>query len=323
MNPKLTVYELATEFELGPEKLRELESLAELEREPDFLARYLIKIVAVFGAALVGLGLIFWLAANWPDLTRMTKFLLLELLVAVTALGAMPNTSARTPLLLFALLAQGGLLAFFGQTYQTGADSWLLFGLWSALSFPLAMAARSDVLWVPFAIVTMGAIGLWEHAHAGWSWSARADCSLVYLLAWALALMLVFMLSALPFYRRYTGAGIWSFRTSLILALSLLIPNALFALFGSSSVQAIYFLGLLVLVAMVFVFTRPIFRDVLGVCALVLALDILLICGFARLMLEHIHGDSLGFLILGLVSAGIVASTAGWVRDMIKTWEKA
>ena len=69
-------------------------------------------------------------------------------------------------------MSLGGLLAFFGQTYQTGADSWQLFALWAALDLPPCRGARSDFLWTAWGPVAMAAIGLWMQTHLGGRWSA-------------------------------------------------------------------------------------------------------------------------------------------------------
>ena len=83
------------------------------------------------------------------------------------AVGAAWRPAARAPLALLALLGIGGLFAYFGQTYQTGADPWQLFAWWAALALPLCLGVRSDVLWAPWAAVAVGAISLWVHAHTG------------------------------------------------------------------------------------------------------------------------------------------------------------
>ena len=72
--------------------------------------------------------------------------------------GALWRPALRAPLALLAFLGTGGLFAYFGQTYQTGADAWQLFALWGALALPLCLGARSDALWAPWALVVMTAI---------------------------------------------------------------------------------------------------------------------------------------------------------------------
>ena len=53
--------------------------------------------------------------------------------------------------------------------------SWQLFAVWAALALPLCLAARSDVLWAPWALVAMTGISLWVHAHTGHRWRVQPD----------------------------------------------------------------------------------------------------------------------------------------------------
>jgi uncharacterized membrane protein len=149
MDLRLALYELAAQHRLDAAAARQLQQVAGLHDEPAMLATWLPRGVAVLAAALGGLGVIFWLAANWDTLGRFGRFALLQGVFVVMCAGALLKPAARTPLLLLALLAVGGLFAYFGQTYQTGADPWQLFALWAALTLPLCLAARSDVLWRP------------------------------------------------------------------------------------------------------------------------------------------------------------------------------
>ena len=51
-------------------------------------------------------------------------------------------------LLLAASLMTGALLALVGQVYQTGADSWQLFAIWSVLIVPWVAISRFPILWL-------------------------------------------------------------------------------------------------------------------------------------------------------------------------------
>ena len=323
MNLRLSLYELAARYDLSPEQSAALRELSGLDTEPTSAPHWLGRTMAVLAATLIGLGIILWLAANWADLSRMAKFGLLEGLIAVVMLGAALRPAARAPLLLLALLAQGGTLAFFGQTYQTGADPWQLFALWAALALPLALAARSDALWVPFAIIASSGVALWTYAHTGHTWFMREESSAGYFLGWVMSLMIVAWLSPLPALQRWTQAGIWSFRTSITLAVIMITLTALSALF-SSHIQAHYILGLIVLGGAAFSFNAIRLIDVFAFSVLGLALDTLLICGLARLLLEGGRGDWLGSLfMLGLVAAGLVTGTVALVRKLVRNPDAA
>lgn len=319
VNPRQATYELAANHALSQEQTRELQGLAGLNDEPAGMAFWLPRICAVLAAALIGFGIIFWLAANWADLGRTLKFSLLESLIGISLLGAILRPAAKTPCLLLALLTQGGTLAFFGQTYQTGADPWQLFALWSLLALPLALAARSDALWVPFALIAATGISLWTYAHTGSRWQMDNQNTLPYFIGWIMALALNLWLSPFPELRRITHAGIWSFRTGVALATSMITLTALSALF-SSSIQPHYALGLLVLGAGIGLLLAGRVFDVFALSALGLAMDTLLICGLARMLFSNAwHDEWIGALFfLGLFSAGLVAVTAALIRMILR-----
>lgn len=294
-----------------------LEQLAGLRGEPPGLARRLPLGVAVLGIALLGFGLILWIAANWDTLSRAGRFALLQGVVLVALAGALLRPALRAPLALLGFLGIGGLFAYFGQTYQTGADPWQLFALWAALALPLALAVRSDLLWAPWALVAAVAISLWVQAHTGHSWRVLPDDLRVHLAGWGAALALVGCLSA-PL-RGHTGAGPWALRTALTLTITGISATALGGLFGST-VTLPYPLGLLVLAAMVAALALRDAFDVYGLSAAALGLNVLLIAGLARLLFHH-HGggEPIGqLLLLGLVAAGLLAGSVSGVLRLAR-----
>ena len=228
MDLRAALSDIAVEHRLDAAAMRRLEELAGVRAEPVTLAAWLPRGVAVLAAALGGLGVVFWIAANWQTLGRFGRFALLEGFILVMCASALWRPAARAPLGLLALLAIGALFAYFGQTYQTGADPWQLFAVWAVLALPLCVAARSDVLWAPWALVVMTGISLWVQAHTGHRWRVRPDDLVVHLLGWLSALVLIGVLSA-PL-RRQTGAGVWAQRMALTLAVAMIASTAVAAI---------------------------------------------------------------------------------------------
>lgn len=316
MDLRLTLYELVAEHRLDARAAGRLERLAGLHDEPPPLARVLPLGVAVLAAAFGGLGVIFWMAANWDTLGRFGRFALLEVFVLVMCMGALWQPAARAPLGLLALLSIGGLFAYFGQTYQTGADPWQLFALWAVLALPLCLAVRSDVLWAPWALVALSAVSLWVHAHTGHRWRVEPDDLRAHLLGWTAALAVVGGLSAEL--RRVTGAGVWALRTAVTLAVVMITATALGGLFNSP-VAAPYALGLLVLGAAAAALARPRRFEVYSLSAIALGLNTLLVAGFARLLFDNDHGadTSVRLLLLGAFAAGALAATVAGILRLV------
>ena len=312
MDQRLALHELAAQHRLDTRATRRLHQLAGLGAEPAVLADQLPRGVAVLAAALGGLGLIFWIAANWETLGRFGRFALLQGIVVVACGGALWRPAARRPLLLLALLAVGGLFAYFGQTYQTGADPWQLFALWALLALPLAVGARSDVLWAPWALVAMTAVSLWVHAHTGHRWRVEAHDLPAHAIGWTAALGLAAALA--PPWRRYSGAGPWALRTALTLAVVMISASALGGLFHKS-VAPHYGLGVVVLVLAAGLLAWPRTFDVYGLSAVALGLNVLIVAGLGRWLFEH-HGSGkpIGeLLLLGLAAAGLLAATVAGI----------
>ncbi len=129
----------------------------------------------VLGIGLLASGIVTWIAANWDGLGKFERIAGVQLLlVAVVAVALVQawrgrRSSGHTPgvpdlahaggqgvpsfagALFLACVVTGGLLALLGQTYQTGADPWTLFGWWALLAVPWLLVARSwfvIVLWL-------------------------------------------------------------------------------------------------------------------------------------------------------------------------------
>ncbi|MCC7701796.1 DUF2157 domain-containing protein [Janthinobacterium sp. GW460P] len=306
MDLRLAVYQLASAHALDAKQTRQLQEAAGFQREPARLAYWLPRGVAVLGAALLGMGLICWVAANWEDFGRMGRFALLQGVFAAASVGAFAVPKARIPLLLMALLAIGGLFAYFGQTYQTGADPWQLFALWAVLALPLCLVARSDVLWTPWMLVLATAAALWMQAHARHSWRIDSADLGIFVSGWLAVLLACAFVS--PLLARWTGAGVWALRLGLVLATILITGTAVSALFGNE-IESPYWAGLgLLAVAAVLLATRRYF-DVFGLSAVALGINTLLVGGLTHVLFNG-HGDGVGALImLGLVAAVLLALT--------------
>ena len=285
--------------------------------QPAPLAAWYPRGIAILGAALGGLGVVMWIAANWETLGRVGHFALLQGLVLVTVAGAAFKPAARAPWGLIALLGIGGLFAFFGQTYQTGADPWQLFALWAALALPLCWGVRSDAVWAPWALVVVTGISLWTHTYSGHRWGVEADQMTVHLTAWSACLLLAALLS--PPLQRITGAGVWSFRTAVTLAVVAITLTAIGGLFHKP-IQAQFAVGLVVLVLGVAILNAQGLFDIFAISAAALGINALLVVGLARWLFDSGgSGDWIGrFLLMGLFAAGLLAATVSTILKLTR-----
>jgi uncharacterized membrane protein len=317
MDLRLALHELALRHHLDEPARRWLAQLAGLDQPPAALAHWLPRGVAALAAGLAGFGLLLWIAANWALLGRVGQFALLQSAVLLAGLVAAFGAGAwQRPAGLLTLLGTGGLLAYFGQTYQTGADPWTLFALWAALMLPLCLVLRSDLLWTPWALLVMTALTLWLHAHIGHRWALLASDLPLHLLSWTMALLLVALLG--PGLRARLGSGPWSMRLAATLAVMLVSGTALFGLF-SEHVAAQFWLGLLLLAVAAGALSLPLAFDVFALSAVALGLDTLLVAGLARWLFEGRHGPEASTLLpLGLIAAGLLAGSVSLVLRLVR-----
>lgn len=125
---------------------------------------FLDRLLAFLGIALLLSGVISFFAYNWSELSRLPKFALLEagFLVAVAAAWRYGvDRIAGQAALFAAAVLPGVLFAFFGQTYQTGADPYGLFLMWAILILPWTVLARFGALWVLWLVIANLAFIFW------------------------------------------------------------------------------------------------------------------------------------------------------------------
>ena len=274
--------------------------------------------LSIASAGLAGFGVVLWIAAHWDTLGRVGQFALLQAGVVVACAVAWREGVARPAAGLLALLGIGGLFAFFGQTYQTGADAWQLFALWAALGVPLAVGVRSDVVWAPWTLVALVGVALWVQAHTGHRWQVNPADLPVHLIGWTTALAACALSS--PLARPWLGSGVWAFRTGATLLVVMVSASALGGLFFHSAVLPHYGLGLLVLAAAAGLLVSPKSFDVFALSAVALGLDTLLVAGLVRLVFDSGGGgDPIGrLLMVGLCAAGLLAASVSVILKLAR-----
>ncbi|NHZ66976.1 DUF2157 domain-containing protein [Massilia sp. CCM 8694] len=318
MDIGLSLLQISAAHALNDEQRRQLRQLSGLDDEPANLVRLLRISLALIAASLIGLGIIFWIAANWDSLARATRFILLQGVVVIMCIGAYARPAARIPLALLALLAIGAVFAYFGQTYQTGADPWQLFALWALLGLPLCLSVRHDALWTPWALIAMTAISLWLHANTGHSW--RLDQREIHFQVTACIGGLTIAALLSPLFAQWTGAGRLSMRVAVTLAV---ISVALVGIAGlmSSEISGQFWLALFMLTIAAAAFISPRLFDIFSLSGIGLALNILLIGLLAHMVnLDSTRWSIPMLLFLGLAAAGLLAAT---VSAILKLSERA
>ena len=145
--------------------------------------QFLDRLFLCLGALSTGFATLFFIAYNWDEWGRFAKFSLIEsiLIATVFMYWRVKNSHlTRQVALLVSCLMVGVLMAFYGQTYQTGADPWTLFFYWAVLIIPWVVIACFAPLWLswlgllnvavslyidsfgfPFTLFSLDQSGLW------------------------------------------------------------------------------------------------------------------------------------------------------------------
>ena len=322
-----TIQELARRFGLTPAQTARLWALSGLHARPAGLGQAAERALAVLAALLLGAGLIFWVAANWQAQTRAVKLNLLQGALLLPVLAALLLPRLRTACLLLATLALGALLAFVGQTYQTGADTWELFAAWAALALPWALAVRRDGLWAAWTLVAGTGIWLWS---AGIFFGFDADrttggqlARTLSLLPWAALFVWPLLLPRLGLLAGAAQAprAVWAWRMSALLALGGWCMCGLSSLF-QYRLQPHYLWCLLLAAAATALAWRRRPRDMAVLALGVLTLNLLLLIGAGRLLESSIPSIPL-MLVMTLLSAACVGGSGVWLYRLQHSEEAA
>ena len=147
---------------LPSQQLNQALKLANITPTSQHWFGFLDKLLLANGGGLLVIGVIFFFAFNWQQITRFHKFALIESLVVASLAGYSYyfNKASSKVFVLAASVFVGVLLAFYGQTYQTGADTWQLFFMWALLITPWVVLAQFASLW----LVNSVALCVWELA---------------------------------------------------------------------------------------------------------------------------------------------------------------
>jgi uncharacterized membrane protein len=320
LNKRLAILQLAARHHLTALQRTELWELAGFDKEPAHLASWTQRGLALLAAALGGLALICWIAANWGAMGRTGHFVLLQGLVFALFTGAACLPSAKQALSLGALFSVGGLFAYFGQTYQTGADAWELFAIWALLGLPLCFAARSDAVWALWVTIATVAIARWDFAHSGYTWPGKSGSVVVHLVAWLCNIGVTVM--SCKRIRAVTGCGQWAFAAAVTLSTIAAGTVAISGLTGTD-IAPYYWVALLLFGLAAWLLASPGLFDIYSLSVVSLALNVLIIGALAQLLFSHTHGATIGeFLLLGGSAAGLLAYTVHLILELSRKYRK-
>jgi uncharacterized membrane protein len=280
----------------------------------------------ILGSVLTLSGVVFFFAYNWAAMHRFLKFGIVEAvllsLVGLTAYLGLRRLSGKAALMAAAILV-GVLQAVYGQVYQTGADSYMLFLIWASLIFGwVAISAHAPLWFMLLILINIGLGAYWRQNLE----SGAATLEILFILNTAALLIWE--------YARHRGV-LWLTRRWM----PRLIACAVFALIATPTVEFIFtsnyrkdiflnsapVLYILFLGSALFIYSRKI-HDLLILTVGFLSLIVVITSILTKFLFEDFTGPEAlfgSFCLAGLAIIAQVAVSFTWLRKVSQSWERA
>ena len=298
-------------------------ALATAKITPDGNAwlQFIDHLLLWLGSLALAFAAIFFFAYNWNDIGRFAKFGIAEGLIALTVavyLKLRTNTIAGKMSLLVATILLGVLLALYGQTYQTGADTWQLFFTWSLLMLPWAFIGRFAAIWIVWITLTNLSIVLYQQTFRDVLWLVFDSNTT--------ALWLTFIFNTFSLFTWEILAKKWNWLAERwairLLAIGSGIPItwlALYAIFANGQADFLYGSVWAIWLAILYFVYRKIVPDLFMLAGGCLSGIVVLITFLSKHLLQHSGSGS--FLFLALLVIGLGAGAAIWLKNIHREWQ--
>ena len=152
-NTRFLLAEFIKQGSISEDKIPDALRVTKLTPNGQAWLSFLDRFLLIIGAVALVSALTFFIAYNWAEMAKWAKFALVEVFIVLAVFAywklGVRQLSAKIALLTASLLL-GALLALYGQTYQTGADTWQLFFNWALLILPWVLLSQFSVLWIVF-----------------------------------------------------------------------------------------------------------------------------------------------------------------------------
>ncbi len=147
---------LIEEGHIPKEKIDEALSITKVfPSEKDWLV-FIGQLLLWLGGIAIAFAVMFFIAYNLDNIGKFVQFGAIEALIIISVFTYWKFYShpiASKVSLLSASILLGVLLALYGITYQTGADTWQLFFTWAMLITPWVIIGRFPALWIVWLIL--------------------------------------------------------------------------------------------------------------------------------------------------------------------------
>lgn len=285
---------------------------------------WISRLFLTIGTGLVLSGIVYFFAFNWVGITPAVKLASIQFGMIICLIGAYSYSLQRMSgqvLLLSASVLVGVFMAVFGQIYQTGADAYQLFMMWSLLTLGWTLISNFAAQWILWLVITNTFLVLW------WQQAALPTREMEFMIFTYMAILNGAAL-ALREYFAVAKAQEWleARWTRLVLAVAtlliMLIPIVALIVEPYSATKSVVLSGVIGLIGhgAVYYVYRYKLPDMGSLAATVLSACI----AFEFFVFKTLLGESLWradagiYLIMGIATLGIFAAAIVYLRNVSK-----
>lgn len=308
----------AEQGRIAPENLRRSLSLTGALPSATDWRRFIDHLLLWLGTLLVATGVIFFVAYNWNDLGHFAKFGLIEGMVAIALVFSwrlgLEQVAGKAALFATAIFT-GALLALIGQTYQTGADTFELFGAWALAILPWVLVGRFAALWVLWLALVNVAISLYYQTFGGLF-------GLLFGPQQSLWLLFALNTLALALWEGFAASGVvwlrerWAARLLATASGGLVTVLALYAIFDGHRGGNMAAPVCLAWLAGTYYIYRRLMPDIYVLAGGVLSVIVVATAFLGRHMLDG-RAEAGAFLFIGLTVIGLSAAGGWWLKQVL------
>ncbi len=284
------------------------------------------RLLLAIGSALVLCGIIYFFAFNWAKITPLVKLSSLQVGMVGCLIGAYFYSLKRTSgqiLLLSASVLTGVFMAVFGQIYQTGADAYQLFMMWSLLTLGWTVISNFAPQWILWLAITNTFLILW------WEQAALPERDMEHMIYIYLAALnggaLAFREYFVANYNKEWLQPRW-IRILLTLAvlLPMLIPIVVYVVEPGRATPSIATGAIIGFIGhgLLYAFYRYKMQDMWSLAAIMLSVCIIVEAAGLKILAEMFNDvEFFMFLLMGGMTLGIFTAAVIYLRKIIDVFE--
>ena len=316
-----TMHAILKAGEFTPEAAQEAFETAEIYPSKNRWLMAVDRFLLAIGAVFMLCGVIFFFAYNWADIDKFAKLGIVQgsiiVLGIVVLLRKKLDFPAQIAVTAIAILV-GALLALYGQTYQTGADAWMLFAEWSLLIIPLGLLSRFPPLW--FVQLVLANITLWLYNKQQADWDGGVFIAMYAVSALAVAIWELVIRPKNEDTQRWWPRIVSAFA---VLVICFQANACIFEDFDQPEFVAAFFIAIATFLVGIPLYLFKL-KDLFVLATLWLGVISMATCGTAKFMIElGGNDDGVTLLVSGIVS---IMLTTGIIAHLIvtnKKWREA